>query len=234
MAWAQPIRVAAGGESGLRRVRARDPWVDGAMASSGIGGELQRKPSRWHPRPGRAARGAELKFSATRNRWSSSPLEAEHVRGRVTRRCVPDCSVGSRARKPDQATHERKRRPGILLLRLHAQALGVGDDRQPGLRGGEAGARTSQGWPPPRHRRPLRIPAVDVHHPVRRYLGVRQPEFLSVVQEQACPAARRSAWRPPSRGAARFPGRRRSGSRPASGHGFPGTRPARPQARPAR
>ena len=111
-------------------------------------------------------------------------FEAEDVWRRADQALRPGLQRGFARAQVDQPADERERRPGIVLLRFHAEESGVGDDRQPGLRGGEAGARAGLSRRPPRHRRPLRVPAVDVHDPVGRYLGIRQTEFLPVIQER--------------------------------------------------
>jgi hypothetical protein len=111
-------------------------------------------------------------------------FEAEHVWRRADQALRAGLQRGFARTQVDQPADERERRPGIVLLRFHAEQSGVGDDRQPGLRGGEAGARAGLSRRPPRHRRPFRVPAVDVHDAVSRYLGIRQPELLPVIQER--------------------------------------------------
>lgn len=111
-------------------------------------------------------------------------FEAEDVWRRADQALRPGLQRGFARAQVDQPADERERRPGIVLLRFHAEESGVGDDRQPRLRGGEAGARAGLSRRPPRHRRPLRVPAVDVHDPVGRYLGIRQTELLPVIQER--------------------------------------------------
>ena len=65
-------------------------------------------------------------------------FEAEDVWRRADQALRTGLQRGFARAQVDQPADERERRPGIVLLRFHAEESGVGDDRQPGLRGGEA------------------------------------------------------------------------------------------------
>jgi hypothetical protein len=57
-------------------------------------------------------------------------FEAEHVWRRADQALRPRLQRGFARTQMNQPADERERRPGIVLLRFHAEASGVGDDWQ--------------------------------------------------------------------------------------------------------
>src|SRR5580704_13760465 len=113
-------------------------WVGAALGASGVGGELHHSDRRCYvglvAQPERRRAGAEVQCHE--EPLVAAPLEAEYVRARAHRDLPARPQRWFADAQPDEAAHERERRPWVLLLRLDAEALRVGDDGKPGFPGG--------------------------------------------------------------------------------------------------
>jgi hypothetical protein len=133
LTWLGPLTRTEAKNQALVGLEHEIPQVEGATATSGIGGKLE------HGRAADTVAQTERHLvgrEVQRNEESliELPLEAEDVGGGVHQALAPGLQRGFAGAQMEKAAHERKRRGWILLLGLHAQALGLGDDRQPGAR----------------------------------------------------------------------------------------------------